>query len=239
MGYFLFIMKKLLTIILLLFSFQLAAGEYAETVTDIEQSWAKIYYSAKKKQQYKQYSQLLHRIKQLNTTYPDQPELFIWQAITLATRAEQESSFNALSSIHHAKDLLIKAIAINPNAMDGSAFVTLGSLYSMVPGWPIAFGNDQKAEHSLKKALSINPDGIDSNYFYGEFLLSKNKLSQASHFFTKAINAPVRESQKFADNQLKQEARLGLANANARKVSGKKGFFTRLFHSTAFAKMTP
>ena len=105
MGYFLFIMKKLLTIILLLFSFQLAAGEYAETITDIEQSWAKIYYSAKKKQQYKQYSQLLHRIKQLNTTYPDQPELLIWQAITLATRAEQESSFNALSSIHHAKDL--------------------------------------------------------------------------------------------------------------------------------------
>jgi len=37
--------------------------------------------------------------------------------------------------------------------MDGSAFVTLGSLYSMVPGWPIAFGNDLKAEQSLKKAM--------------------------------------------------------------------------------------
>jgi tetratricopeptide (TPR) repeat protein len=231
-------MQKLLTIAFLLLSFQLTASEYADTVTEIERSWAKTYYSTDKAQQHYQYSQLLDRINQLNSTYPDHAELLIWQAITLATRAEQENSFSALSSIHRAQDLLIKAISINPKAMDGSAFVTLGSLYSLVPGWPIAFGNDQKAEHSLKKALSINPQGIDSNYFYGEFLLSHNQPTKASHFFTKAINAPVRETQKFADNQLKNEARLGLANANARKISGKKGFFADLFNSAVHAEVT-
>jgi hypothetical protein len=55
---------------------------------------------------------------------------------------------------------------------------------------------------------------------------------------TKAINAPVRETQKFADNQLKNEARLGLANANARKISGKKGFFADLFNSAVHAEVT-
>ena len=238
MGYLLSRMQKPLTIALLLLSFQLAASDYTDAVTEIERSWAKTYYSADKGQQHYQYSQLLHRINQMNSTYPDHAELLIWQAITLATRAEQESSFKALSSIHRAKDLLIKAISINPKAMDGSAFVTLGSLYAMVPGWPIAFGNDLKAEQSLKKALSINPQGIDSNYFYGEFLLSHNQPTKASHFFTKAINAPIRKTQEFADNQLKNEAKLGLANANARKISGKKGFFTDLFHSAVHAEIT-
>jgi hypothetical protein len=119
-------MQKLLTIVLLLFSLQLAASDYTDAVTEIERSWAKTYYSADKGQQHYQYSQLLHRITQMNSAYPDHAELLIWQAITLATRAEQESSFNALSSIHHAKDLLIKAISINPQSHGRIGFCNTG-----------------------------------------------------------------------------------------------------------------
>ncbi|MDP7537032.1 MAG: hypothetical protein QF470_04300 [Methylococcales bacterium] len=234
-------MRKIFTLALLLLSSQLTAGNYDTSITEIERSWAKIYYGTNKNQQPHQYKQLLLHINSLNATYPDHTELLIWQAITLATHAEQESSFDALSSIHKAKDLLLKAISINPQAMDGAAFVTLGSLYSLVPGWPIAFGNDEKAEQALKKALSINPQGIDSNYFYGEFLLTHNQPHQARNFFQTAINAPVRKTQEFADTQLKNEARLGLASASAsaRKISGKKGFFADLFHAVVYAKNTP
>jgi len=234
-------MRKILTLALLLLSSQLTAGNYDTSITEIERSWAQTYYDTDKDQQPHQYKQLLLHINRLNATYPDHAELLIWQAITLATHAEQENGFNALSSIHKAKDLLLKAISINPQAMDGSAFVTLGSLYSMVPGWPIAFGSDEKAEQALKKALSINPQGIDSNYFYGEFLLSHNQPHQARNFFQTAINAPIRKTQEFADTQLKNEARLGLASAstNARKISGKKGFLADLFHAVVYATNSP
>ena len=42
-----------------------------------------------------------------------------------------------------------------------------------MPGWPIGFGDKKKAEEYLKKALAANPDGIDPNFFYGDFLLDK------------------------------------------------------------------
>jgi hypothetical protein len=35
----------------------------------------------------------------------------------------------------------------------------------MVPGWPIAYGDTNKADALLKKALVINPNTIDANYF--------------------------------------------------------------------------
>jgi Tfp pilus assembly protein PilF len=50
-----------------------------------------------------------------------------------------------------------------------------GALYYQVPGWPIGFGDKDKANELLKKALALNPDGIDPNYFYGDFLLKEKK----------------------------------------------------------------
>ena len=59
--------------------------------------------------------------------------------------------------------------------LNGSVYTSLGSLYYQVPGWPIGFGSDKKAESYLKKALAVNPDGMDPNYFYGDFMLQEKK----------------------------------------------------------------
>jgi tetratricopeptide (TPR) repeat protein len=201
-----------------------------ESLQNVEASWAKIYYSVSENQQSSRYRALLKRVESLAESNPNRAEPLIWQAIIIATNAEQQSSFNALNAIQLAHNLLLKAIKIKPTAMQGSAFVTLGSLYNMVPGWPIAFGDDEKARQSLQMALKINPDGIDSNYFYGEYLLSKNQNQAAAIYFKKAVLAPTRPEQFFADTQLKAEAQLGLDNANARKISGIKNFFTNLFY---------
>jgi len=111
--------------------------------------------------------------------------------------------------------LLNLAIAIQPDVMDGSAYVVLGSLYYLTPAWPIAFGDNDKAEEFLKKALAINPNGIDGNYFYGDFLLSQDKFKEAEMYFNKALSAPVRPEQVYGDNELKKLAQSGLAKAKA------------------------
>ena len=61
------------------------------------------------------------------------------------------------------------ALKIIDKAFSGSAYTSLGTLYFKAPSWPISFGDDKKAEVMLKQALAINPDGIDSNFFYAEF----------------------------------------------------------------------
>ena len=65
-----------------------------------------------------------------------------------------------------SKKDLEKALSIDPDALSGSAYTSLGTLYFNVPGWPIGFGDDEKAEQLLKSPDG-KPIGIDSNYFMG------------------------------------------------------------------------
>lgn len=226
-------MKKLIFVVLLLLSTQCLAESLKDSLTNIEAEWASIYYGAPKSEQGAAFVQLLDKTANLSKQYPNAAEPIFWQALVKATYADHQDAFSALGAIHEARDLLVKAIKINPEAMNGSAYVTLGTLYSMVPVWPIAFGDDDTAKQMLETALKINPDGIDANYFYGEFLLLHNKPKDAALYFERAAAAPVRIEQPYADNQLKAEARLALKNTQERKISDEKGQFLSLFNSAS------
>ena len=199
----------------------------------IESEWASIYYGTPKQKQGDAFLHLLDKTITLTKQYPNAAEPIFWEAVVKATYADHQDGFSALSSIQEARDLLEKAISIKPETMSGSAYVTLGTLYYMAPKWPIAFGDDQKAQEMLKTALNINPNGIDANYFYGDFLLIHNNPSEAQKYFAKAASAPARPDQLYADNQLKAEARLALKNAKDRKISGAKNMFMSLFNSAS------
>jgi len=89
--------------------------------------------------------------------------------------------------------------------LGGSAYTSLGSLYYQVPGWPIGFGDDKKAQEYLKKALAVNPDGIDANYFYGDYLFRKGEYAEAARWLNKAMQAPPRPGRKVADEGRRRE----------------------------------
>ena len=109
------------------------------------------------------------------------------------------------------------AIAINPNALDGSAYTSLGTLYYKVPGFPIGFGSNKKAEQHLKKALEINPNGIDSNYFYGEFLIDRKRYDEAIVVLNKAKAAKDRPNRPLADKGRRDEINKAIALAMSKK----------------------
>jgi len=231
--FYIFRMKKLVFVVLLLLSNQCFAESLKDSLKSIEAEWASVYYSMPKSKQGPAYLQLLDKATNLAQQYPNAAEPMFWQAVLKATYAEQQDAFSALGAIHEARDLLIKAIKINPETMDGSAYVTLGTLYYMVPKWPISFGDDNTAKQMLETALKINPDGIDANYFYGDFLLSHNKPNDAALYFKRASAAPARIEQPYADNRLKDEARLALKNAQEQKTNGEKGLFLSVFNSAS------
>ncbi len=87
----------------------------------------------------------------------------------------------------------------------------------------------KKAERLLKKGLEINPKSIDSNYFYADYLLTKNKVNEAQKYFQLAINAPIRPEQQFADEQLKKEAFIALKNTQQSKLDSGRNNFMSLF----------
>jgi tetratricopeptide (TPR) repeat protein len=211
----------------------MASDTLEDAVRSIENDWSSIYYQPQSNNKLASYDKLLEKTKQLTEQFPRSSETLFWKAVILATEAEHQDGFTALQSINQAKDLLEEAISINPKTANGSAYVTLGTLYYMTPKWPIAFGDNQKAEELYKQALQINPDGLDANYFYGEFLLSNNQPKSAQYYLEKALTIPSRKEQFFADDQLKLEVKQLLANNKSRRLHSIKNTFMSLFNSAS------
>ena len=76
-----------------------------------------------------------------------------------------------------------------------------------MPGWPIGFGDDDQAEALLKRALELNPDGIDSNFFWADYLLDQNRYAEAKAALLKAQAAAPRPERPLADQGRQSEIR--------------------------------
>lgn len=223
--------KTTIVAFLILTSNNLFANNINPAINQIESQWANIYYSENSSEQNKQYTTLIESTKKLAKDNPEAMEPIIWQAIIISTNAAYQSPFKALESIKTAKKLLERSIKTDPTALDGAAQVTLGTLYYMTPGWPISFGSEEKAKSLFKTALTINPNTIDSNYFYADYLLTQGDVKTAQTYFQRAIESPTRPHQQYADTQLKKEALTALKNTKLRKLQAGKNKFLSLFSS--------
>ncbi|OOE50479.1 MULTISPECIES: hypothetical protein [Salinivibrio] len=145
---------------------------------------------------------------------PARHDLKIWLAINKSSLAGVDGGMGALALVKDAKILLEDVVTQAPETLDGSALTSLATLYHKVPGWPLAFGDDDVAAVLFKKALKINPRGIDPNYFYGEFLADTGKTNLAVAFLKQAQKAPARPERRLADKGRQQEIAQKLKEIN-------------------------
>ncbi|HSC68083.1 MAG TPA: tetratricopeptide repeat protein [Cellvibrio sp.] len=209
-------MKKMMLKLIALAIFSgLALTGFADETADIHKlqtRWAEINYQTPKAEQEKAFAPLIAEAEQMRVANASAPYL-IWEAIIRSTYAGAKGGLGALDQVKQAKKLLEQAIALDPSAMNGSAYTSLGSLYYQVPGWPVGFGDDKKAREMLLKGLSYNSDGIDSNYFYGDYLLKQKEYQQAISAFEKALKAAPRPGRESADAGRKGEIEAAMAKA--------------------------
>ena len=183
----------------------------------IQQDWARInYQSADDDGKAAGFEALEKRAAAFVAAHPGRAEPLIWQGIVLSTWAGAKGGLGALGLAKRARQPLEAALKIDPTALDGSAYTSLGSLYSKVPGFPAGFGDDDKAEQLLQAALKVSPDGIDPNYFYGEFLVDEDRYAEAVTYLTRALAAPPRPNRELADKGRRAEAEALLAKARAK-----------------------
>ncbi|WP_372986303.1 tetratricopeptide repeat protein [Marinobacter sp.] len=183
------------------------AGNLDSDLAGIQGRWAEIQYQLPEDQKEKAFEDLAGQAQVLVDTYPDRAEPLIWQGIVLSTYAGAKGGLGALGLVKDARKSLEKALEIDPAALEGSAYTSLGSLYYQVPGWPLGFGDDDKARKYLLKALELNPNGIDPNYFYGDFLIEQDQPERAREYLNKALNAPERPNRPVADAGRRKEIR--------------------------------
>jgi tetratricopeptide (TPR) repeat protein len=180
---------------------------------ELSENWAEIKYRTPKDERIAAFEALSQEAEALAKANPDNAEPMVWQAIILSTLAGEKGGLGALSLVKQAKKLLEQAESMDADTLNGSIYTSLGSLYYQVPGWPLGFGNDKKAMSYLQKALEVNPDGIDSNYFYGDFMLQEKKYDQAVAALEKAMAAAPRANRPIADAGRRTEVEQALAEA--------------------------
>ena len=176
-----------------------------DELKELQREWAEIKYRQPAASQEKAFAALTKTADAVRGRYAGRAEPEIWYGIIAASYAGARGGLGALSLAKEAKKALEHALEIDARALDGSAYTSLGSLYYQVPGWPIGFGNDEKARELLVKALEINPDGIDPNYFLGDFLYRKGDKDGARQALGRALKAPPRPDRALADEGRRKE----------------------------------
>ena len=166
----------------------------------IQQAWAKVNYETPAGDAREQaFEALEKRAEKFTQQNPRRAEALIWEGIIESSYAGAKGGLGALGLAKEARANLQTALKINPGALDGSAYTSLGTLYYRVPGFPIGFGDKDEARKLLSRALELNPNGIDPNYFYGDFLFEQGEYAQSLQYLDKAAKAAPRPGRELAD----------------------------------------
>ena len=217
-------MKSLLFAAALLMGASSAAladpASFDARIDGLARGWAHVNYEVHDKAaQVAEAAKLAVQADALAAENPGRAEPLVWEAIATSTEAGAKGGLGGLSLAKSARALLERAEKINPAALgDGSVYTSLGSLYAQVPGFPVGFGDPAKARAYLQKALAVNPNGIDPNYFYGDFLIRQGDNADAVKALEHALAAPARPGRETADKGRRAEAVALLAEA--RKKAG-------------------
>lgn len=188
-----------------LFASTTVLADVLADIKPLQDRWAEVNYALPEDDREKAFAELLTTADKVVGSNPDKAEALIWRGIIKSSYANAKGGLGALSVAEASKADLEQAIALDPTALQGSAFTSLGVLYAKVPGWPIGFGDNKKAKELLLKALEQNPQGIDPNYFYADYLAGKRDWAQALRYLEIAKAAAPRPGRESADAGRQQE----------------------------------
>jgi tetratricopeptide (TPR) repeat protein len=193
------------------------ADEVSDGVQALQIEWGIANYQTAEDAKEDVFKALVDKAAALTAKHPKRAEPKIWEAIIRAGYAGamggMSSMFNAMPQMEAGRDLLLEAEKIDAKAMNGSIYTTLGSFYYMVPGGFIGFGDTDKAQAYLKKAIELAPDDMDANYFNGDFWMEEKKYKEAIPYFEKVLSLPDVKSRPIYSKGRKAEAAGKLALA--------------------------
>lgn len=192
------------------------AASVEESVVELQHDWEVIKYQTPAAEREKRFEALATQAHRVSESFASRAEPLIWEGIIVASWAGEKGGLGALSLVKRAKALYESAIQIDGSALEGSAYASLGVLYYRVPGWPLGFGDKDKARELLQKALTLNPKGIDPNFFYGELLSETKQPAEALNYLERALQAPPRPGRQISDTGRREEIRVLIEKIKAR-----------------------
>lgn len=143
-----------------------------------------------------EFESLLLEVDRLFLEYPDAAEVWGISGIIKYNYQSEMEDVIQLELAEAAKNDLETAIAMDPNVMDGAPYIYLGNLYQTSAPWPTGFRDEERAEELLRRAVSMNPDDHDANYYLGRLLLRRGETEEGREYLETALDAPVGASRE-------------------------------------------
>jgi len=184
-----------------------------ELIRPIRDRWAEIKYRVPENEQAEKFHALALQARELADGNPYMAEPLVWQGIVLSAEAEAKYGLEAYWLARKAKESFEESMKLDEKALKGAAYAGLARLHAKALLWPFGLGgkNMARAEKYFRKSLAINPEGIDPNFFYGEYLFGLYRLPEARDHLALALKAPLRPGRELADSGRREEIQAALA----------------------------
>jgi hypothetical protein len=184
-----------------------------EMLRMLRDRWSEIRYQLPETERAEQYHALALKAREVAESNPYLAEPFLWEGMALAAEAEARGGIRAYWLASKAKESLEESLKLDESAVHASAYTTLAMLHARGLLWPFGVGdkNGLRAEKYFRRALIFDPQGIDPNFLYGEYLLGLYRLGEARVYLERALKAPLRPGREVADFGRREEAQMLLA----------------------------
>lgn len=102
-----------------------------------------------------------------------------WKAAAVGKQGLDIGVTKALKSARPMRESLEIVLGNDEKFEYGGAHRALGRLYYELPGWPLSFGDNDKALEHLKKSMNLFPDHLGNRIYYAQMLLKKGQKEEA------------------------------------------------------------
>ena len=124
-------------LVLLAASVSALAGTLSPQVVQVRDRWAEVNYQVPRDKREAAFEALARQAADARKAAPRSAEALIWEGIVLSSYAGARGDLGALGLAKEARADFEQALKLDPDALDGAAYTSLGALYYQVPGWPI------------------------------------------------------------------------------------------------------
>ena len=114
-----------------------------------------------------------------------------WKAVAMGKMAEGSGIVNALRMLRPMEKNLLSVIALDEKYENAGAHRALGRMYHKLPGFPLSFGDNQKALKHLKRAHDLFPSDVITRAFYAELLYDVGRIEEARKHADFVLATPI------------------------------------------------